>query len=200
MRKLNERKSVIAIIDFRAGNAGSVKKAFDFLKMNSKITGNTKEILNAERIVFPGVGSFGETMKELKKRKLDSAIKTAIGMQKPFLGICIGMQALFEESEESKGVKGMGILKGKVKKYRKGKIPQIGWNEVIPAKKGIMKGYAYFVNSYYCVPKENIVLAETDYNGFFASAVKKENITGVQFHPEKSGKYGLEFLRKWLEC
>jgi glutamine amidotransferase len=191
---------MIAVIDFGAGNAGSAKKAFDYLGEKTKITSNAKEILKAKRIVFPGVGSFGETMKELRKKKLDSAIKTAIGMQKPFLGICIGMQVLFEESEESKKVKGLGILKGKIMKFRKGKIPQIGWNEINPVKKGIKKGYAYFVNSFYAEPKEKIALAKTNYNGWFASAVKKENITAVQFHPEKSGKYGLNFLEEWLKC
>lgn len=193
---------MIAIIDYGNGNLNSIKNAFDFLKKESKITGNPKEILQAEKIVFPGVGSFGYMMKQLKEKKLEEPIKESIKNGKPFLGICLGLQALFEESEESPKIKGLSILKGKNIKFRKGKVPQIGWNSIIPKKKGIIKkGFAYFVNSYYAVPKnKEIVLAVTDYFGGFASAIQKENVIAVQFHPEKSGEFGLNFLKRWAEC
>lgn len=190
---------MIAIIDYGSGNINSVKKAFDYLGEDSIITSDSEEILNADKVVFPGVGSFGDVMKELEKRKLDVVIKKAVEMKKPFLGICVGLQVLFEESEESPSVKGLGIFKGKAVKFKQGKIPQIGWNEI--NSKSIGNGYVYFVNSYYVVPSDKgIVESTSDYYAKFTAAIKKDNILAVQFHPEKSGKFGLEILKKWLEC
>ena len=193
----------IVIIDYGAGNLTSVRNAFAFLKLDAVITDKPIEIENASAIVFPGVGNFGFMMKQLKKKKLDVAIKKAISNGKKFLGICLGMQALFEESEESPKIKGLAIFKGKVMKFTAGKVPQIGWNKILPVKKEkeiFRQEYAYFVNSYYVVPKDkSIIAAKTDYNGKFACAVKYKNITAVQFHPEKSGKQGIELLRRWLE-
>ena len=190
---------MIAIIDYGAGNANSVKNALDYLGESSIITSDEKEILKSDKAVFPGVGAFGDTMKELKKRKLDAAIKKFIGSKKPFLGICIGLQVLFEGSEESPGTKGLGIFRGKVVRFKKGKIPQIGWNKI--KSKTIGNGYAYFVNSYYAVPEDKKIIESTsDYYGKFAAAVKKDNIFAAQFHLEKSGKFGLDILRKWLDA
>lgn len=192
----------IAIIDFGAGNLNSVKNALKYLGGRSRITSKASEIRNAERIVLPGVGTFGYMMKNLQKKKLVAPIIEAISQSKPFLGICLGMQALFEESEESPGIKGLCVFKGKVVRFRKGKIPQIGWNLVTPLRRGIVgEGYAYFVNSYYPEPKDSsIIAAASYYTGEFAAAIESKNVLAVQFHPEKSGEYGLSILRKWLKC
>lgn len=195
---------MIAIINYGSGgNLQSVKKVFDYLKEKSKITFNKKEIYRAERVVLPGVGNFGEAIKNLERRNLLKTLKKSIESQKkPYLGICLGLQLLFEKSEESPNVEGLGIFEGKVKKFEKGKVPQIGWNEIIPTKEGniFKRGYAYFVNSYYVLPEDkSIIAAKTDYFGEFTSAIQKENILAVQFHPEKSGKFGIELLQRWLE-
>jgi len=193
---------MIAIIDYGSGNLTSVKNAFDYLQVESRIVSTPEEIDAADKIVLPGVGTFGFMMDNLRKKRLETPILNAIKGGKPFLGICLGFQVLFEESEESKGVKGLGIFKGKVIKFRKGKVPQIGWNKIIPAKKSIFReGYAYFVNSYYVKPREkNIIAAKSDYFGDFVSAIRYNKVIGVQFHPEKSGDFGLRVLRRWLKC
>ena len=190
---------MIAILDYGSGNVNSVKKAFDYLGEDSIITSDSKEILDADKVVLPGVGNFGSVMKELKKRKLDTTIKKVIEAKKPFLGICVGLQVLFAESEESPGIRGLGILKGKAVRFRQGKIPQIGWNKI--NSKSIGNGYVYFVDSYYAVPDdEDVIESTSDYYVKFAAAVKKNNVFATQFHPEKSGKFGLEILRKWLNA
>lgn len=190
---------MIAIIDYGAGNANSVKNGLGYLGYDSAITSNPEEIVEADKLIFPGVGAFGDAMKELKKRKLDIAIKKFIRSKKPFLGICIGLQVLFEKSEESPNVKGLEIFKGKVVKFTKGKIPQIGWNKI--SSKSIGDGYAYFVNSYYAVPEDKKIIESTsDYYVKFTAAVKKYNIFATQFHLEKSGKFGLDIVRKWLNA
>ncbi len=196
---------MISIIDFGAGNLKSVKNALDCLNSGSRITDRPDEIAKAERLILPGNGFFGFMMKELRKKKLINPIKEFISSRKPFLGICLGMQALFEESEESPGVKGLGIFRGKVVKFKKGKVPQIGWNKIAPMKKSdeniFSEGYVYFVNSYYAAPEDKSIIATTsDYYGSFTSAVSFRNVTAVQFHPEKSGDFGLKLLRKWLQC
>ncbi len=193
---------IIVIIDYGAGNLQSVKNALDSLGVQSRITQDPKEIESAERIILPGVGSFGYLMTQLREDGLERPIKEALKKGIPFLGICLGLQVLFEESEESPGVKGLCIFKGKVKCFKEGKIPQIGWNTVKPVKKGIFKeGDAYFVNSYYVTPEDKkIIAATTEYFQEFTSAVQKRNLIAVQFHPEKSGRFGINFLRRWLEC
>jgi imidazole glycerol phosphate synthase glutamine amidotransferase subunit len=193
---------MIAIIDYGTANVQSVKNALDYLEVDAIITPSPKIIKNADKIILPGVGSFGFMMEQLNEKELVEPIKSIIKQGKPFLGICLGLQALFEESEESPGVKGIAIFEGKVKKFTKGKVPQIGWNNIKPQKPGLFKEcYVYFVNSYYVVPEdESIVATKTDYYGKFVSAIKFENITATQFHPEKSGKAGIEILRRWLQC
>jgi len=193
---------MIAIVDYGTGNLKSVKNALDYFNVDSIITDKAQDILKADRMIFPGDGSFGYMMESLQKKNLTGIIKQSIAQGKPFLGICLGLQALFDESEESPGIKGLGVFKGKVVKFRKGKIPQIGWNEINPKKKGIFrKGYVYFVNSFYAVPEDDsIIAATTDYYGNFASAIKCDNVTAMQFHPEKSGDFGMELLRRWLQC
>jgi imidazole glycerol phosphate synthase glutamine amidotransferase subunit len=193
---------MIAIIDYGAGNLKSVKNALECLGVDSIITDKPEDILKADRLILPGDGSFGYMMENLKKKGLVNPIKNFIKSGKPFLGICLGLQGLFEESEESPKVKGLSIFKGKVVKFRKGKVPQIGWNKIIAKKKDIFKeDFMYFVNSYYVIPKDNsIIAAVTDYNGSFVSAIKSNNITAMQFHPEKSGEAGIELIKRWLKC
>ena len=193
---------MIAIVDYGAGNLKSVKNALDYLGIGSIITDKPKEIIGAERVILPGDGSFGYMMENLEKKGLVKPIKDFIKSNKNFLGICLGFQGLFEESEESPDVKGLSVFNGKVVKFRKGKVPQIGWNKIISKKKGIFKdGYMYFVNSYYVVPEDDSIIATvTDYNGNFVSAIQSNNITAMQFHPEKSGKAGIELLKRWLKC
>ena len=192
---------MIAIIDYGAGNLNSVKNAFDFLGEESVIVSTPEAIDNANRIVLPGVGSFGFMMESLEKKKLIEPIKRAIARGVPFFGICLGLQILFEESEESKGVRGFGIFKGKVIKFQNGKVPQIGWNRITSKNEFFEPGYAYFVNSYYVLPEDkNVITTTTDYFGEFASSIQYKNITAVQFHPEKSGEFGIEIFRRWLKC
>lgn len=189
------------IVDYEAGNLRSVANMLSYLDVPFEITSDGEKILNASRIIFPGQGHFAQAMNNLEKKGLVPVIHNACKNGIPFLGICIGLQILFEKSEEAPGVSGLGILEGEVKKFTKGKIPQIGWNKVVPVEnnKHFKEDYFYYVNSYYVVPKdENIIAAYTDYNGKFCAAVQKENITAVQFHPEKSSEAGLTFFKNWL--
>jgi imidazole glycerol phosphate synthase glutamine amidotransferase subunit len=205
---------VIAIIDYGAGNLSNVKNMLDYVGsgleegFESKITSSPEDVIAADAVVLPGVGAFGYLMDKLREKKLDKAIKKAISSGKPFLGVCLGLQALFEKSEESPGVKGLCILKGKVVKFKHGKVPHIGWNNVSVVRNltpttQIQKfepGFAYFVHSFYPVPKEKeIYLFETDYYDKFCSGIRKGNIVGVQFHPERSGKWGITFYKQWLQ-
>lgn len=196
---------MIAIIDFGAGNLSSIANAMNFLKAEHKITKDKKDILNADKVIFPGVGHFRDAMLHINKLELSEPIKEAIKNKKPFLGICLGMQLLFEESEESPGVKGLGVFEGKVKKFNVNlKIPQIGWNQIKIKDSSLFKGiknnsYVYFVHSYYAEPSDkSIITAKTDYGTEFASAVEKDNVFAVQFHPEKSGEIGLKILENFV--
>lgn len=198
---------MIAIIDYGAGNLQSVKKAFDFIGAESVITNDPKVILSADKILLPGVGSFGDAMDSMQKNGLVETVKECALSGKPFLGICLGLQLLFEESEESPGVKGLGIFKGKIKKFSSDmglKIPHIGWNSLeIKQKNTLFKdipenAYVYFVHSYYLhAEDENDIATVTNYGIDFHSAVGKNNIFATQFHPEKSGDVGLQILRNF---
>lgn len=198
---------MIAIIDYGAGNLQSVKKAFDFIGAESVITDNP-EIINAcDRILLPGVGSFGDAMDSMHKSGLVETVKQNALSGKPFLGICLGLQLLFEASEESPGVKGLGIFKGKIKKFSTDmglKIPHIGWNSLeIKQKDTLFKNvpensYVYFVHSYYLhAEDEEDVATVTNYGIDFHSAVGKNNVFATQFHPEKSGDVGLQILKNF---
>ena len=200
---------MIAIIDYGAGNLQSVKKAFDFIGAESVITDNPETINACDKILLPGVGSFGDAMDSMTKKGLVDTVKQNALSGKPFLGICLGLQLLFEESEESPGVKGLGIFKGKIKKFAPDmglKIPHIGWNSLeIKQKDTLFKGipensYVYFVHSYYLYAEdENEIATVTNYGIDFHSAVGKDNIFATQFHPEKSGDVGLQILRNFVE-
>ena len=189
------------IVDYDAGNLRSVANMLTFLNVPFVITSDKDEILAAKRIIFPGQGHFAQAMNNLDKKGLIPVIKECCQKDIPFLGVCIGLQILFEKSEEAPNIEGLGILKGEVKKFTSGKIPQIGWNKVFTTNNNsfIPEDYFYFVNSYYVVPKdENIISSYCDYNGKFCSSVEKGNIIAVQFHPEKSSEAGLKFFRNWL--
>ncbi len=198
---------MIAIIDYGAGNLQSVKKAFDFIGAESVITDNPETINACDRILLPGVGSFGDAMDSMAKSGLVETVKQNALSGKPFLGICLGLQLLFEESEESPGVKGLGIFKGKIKKFSSDmglKIPHIGWNSLeIKQKDTLFKNvpensYVYFVHSYYLhAEDENDIATVTNYGIDFHSAVGKNNIFATQFHPEKSGDVGLQILKNF---
>ncbi len=190
------------IVDYEAGNLRSVANMLTFLDVPFEITSDKKTILNANRIIFPGQGHFAQAMGNLGKKGLIPVIKECCASNIPFLGICIGLQILFESSEEAPNVSGLGIFKGTVKKFTKGKIPQIGWSRVYPSKTAEYlkdEDYFYYVNSYYAVPEdESIISAYSDYNGKYCAAIQSKNVTAVQFHPEKSSYAGLEFFKKWF--
>ncbi len=200
---------MIAIIDYDAGNLRSVQKALEFLGYEAVITSEESEILSAERVILPGVGAFGEAMEQLKNRGLDETIQKVVSSGKPFLGICLGLQLLFEESEESPDVKGLGILSGKIVKIPAGqglKIPHMGWNQLnIQKNKGFLKEigeqpFVYFVHSYYMEPSDQtLIAATTDYGVELPVAVEKGNVMAAQFHPEKSGTVGLQILKNFVE-
>ena len=202
---------MIAIIDYRAGNLTSVKLAFDTLKVEAEITSDPKRILAAERVVFPGVGAAGSAMRNLGELKLASVIRDVVARGTPFLGICLGTQIIFQQTEEDGGTQGLGLVPGAVKLFRPAsrfdKVPQMGWNSVKQARKcplfaGIDDNSEfYFVHSYYPAPSNPAyVLGETDYAGVrFASVVGKDNLVAPQFHPEKSGRVGLRLLENFVK-
>lgn len=194
---------MIVILDYGMGNLRSVEKAFLKLGFPAKVSQDISEIENAECLVVPGVGSFPQAMKNLKKSGFERLIVEHIKKRKPFLGICLGMQILFYESEEGEGAKGLSIFAGKVVKFPSGlKVPHMGWNtvKIISQDSSILKGipdnsFFYFVHSYYVVPEDKkIVLTLTEYGIEFPSIIAKDNIVACQFHPEKSQEYGLKFL------
>ena len=199
---------MVAIIDYGAGNLSSVKKALDYLGAESKITQDKDEILSASHVILPGVGSFGDAMSSMRERGLVEVVKEAAGT-KPFLGICLGLQLLFEGSEESPEVDGLGILKGRIVTIPRDmglKVPHIGWNSAqLKQTDGICKdipqnSYFYFVHSFYLKDAdEDAVAATTQYGVEIECAVQKGKLCATQFHPEKSSKIGLKLLQNFLD-
>jgi len=204
----------VAIIDYKLGNLHSVKSACEHVGISTIITDNKEEILNSSAAILPGVGAFKEGMNFLQKSKLDLTIKEFIDSKKPFLGICLGMHLLFENSEEFGNHLGLGIVKGKIVKFNfnpkainKFPIPQIGWNKIYSCNRpwantilGSNKNedYMYFVHSYYAIPEEDCILSKTNYGGIeYCSAIQYKNIFATQFHPEKSGKDGLNIYKNF---
>ncbi len=198
---------MIAIIDYDAGNVKSVEKALQALNQDVVITNDKATLLAADKVILPGVGAFGDAMEKLQAYGLVEVIRELVEMKKPFLGICLGLQLMFEESEESPGVKGLGLLKGKIVRFPQSelKVPQIGWNSLEFPKEsvlfnGIRSGeYVYFVHSYYLKAEEDIVAATTEYGVTVHAAVEKGNIFACQFHPEKSSGVGLNILKNFVE-
>ena len=200
---------MIAIIDYDAGNLMSVKKALDYLGQESVITRDKDVLLAADKVILPGVGAFSDAMDNLKKYGLVSVIHEIIGKGTPFFGICLGLQLLFEKSDEAPGVEGLCVLKGSINRIPDGeglKIPHMGWNslEIEPEAK-IFKGisnqaYVYFVHSYYLkATDEDVVAATTEYGVNIHASVEKDNVFACQFHPEKSGAVGLTILKNFAE-
>ena len=200
---------MIAIIDYDAGNIKSVEKALHFLGQKSVITRDTDVILGAEGVILPGVGAFGDAMGKLRAYGLDEVIRGYVDSGRPFLGICLGLQLLFESSEESPGVEGLRILKGRIVRIPAAqglKVPHIGWNDLhFPVRGRLFDGigsdapYVYFVHSYYLQAQEKAcVKATTEYGVTIHAAVEKDNIFACQFHPEKSSETGLQILRNFL--
>ena len=203
---------MITIIDYGMGNLRSVHKAFEKFCSNVIVSSSAKDIFKSDKIILPGVGAFKVAMDELRKRDLIEPIKSSIKKGKPFLGICLGLQLLFSESEEGGGkIKGLDIIKGKVKRFKKKsglKIPHMGWNKITAKGKEqraeILRGvkdrsYMYFVHSYYAAPKDKkVILCETDYGENFTSGVCKDNVYGFQFHPEKSQTVGLKIIENFV--
>lgn len=199
---------MVAIIDYDAGNLKSVEKAFTYLGEDARITRKREEILSADRIVLPGVGAFGDAMDKLRQYGLVEVIREAVAERIPLLGICLGLQLLFESSEESPGVEGLGLCRGKIVRIPETpglKIPHMGWNSLQydhPGRlfDGIPEGaYVYFVHSYYLQAQdEEIVKASTQYAAHIHASIEQDNLFACQFHPEKSGDVGLKILRNFL--
>jgi glutamine amidotransferase len=197
---------MIAIIDYGAGNLLSVKKAFDFLRVENKVISSGSEFDGFDRIVLPGVGAFGAAMERLEQSGFIKIIAPWLNADKPFLGICLGVQLLFESSLEAEGMKGFSVFQGKCLPFTEGKVPQIGWNQInikkmSPLLEGINDGsFFYFLHGYYVSPAdEDIVTATTNYGLIYPSVIAKGNVYAVQFHPEKSGELGLKLLKNWVD-
>ena len=199
---------MIAIIDYDAGNIKSVEKAFQALGEEIVITSDRETIINADGVVLPGVGAFGDAMEKLKEYQLIDTIHEVVSKEIPFLGICLGLQLMFESSEESPGVKGLGILKGKIVRIPEGegiKVPHIGWNNLTYPNSGrLFKGIAensfvYFVHSYYLQALDpSIVKAAAEYGVEIHASVEQGNVFACQFHPEKSSTVGMQILQNFI--
>jgi len=194
---------MIALIDYGAGNVRSIENAFKKLGVEVKLTQKPSGLKKADAIILPGVGNFGDAMKGIGRYR--KAIEAEVSAGKPFLGLCLGIQAVFDGSEEAPGVKGLGLLRGECRKFTAGlKVPHMGWNTIeavkdTPLLRGLDKKFFYFVHSYYPVPEDNsVVAASTEYGIKFPSVVVKDNVMATQFHPEKSGVNGLRLLENFI--
>lgn len=200
---------MIAVIDYDAGNIRSVEKALLAMGQDVCITGDAEKILSADRVILPGVGAFGDAMENIRRTRLDQVIRRVVGEGKPFLGICLGLQLLFERSEEAPGVEGLGILKGEILRIPEAeglKIPHMGWNSLHLENDGRLfrgieeQSYVYFVHSYYLkAADEKIVKASTEYCTHIHASVEQGNVFACQFHPEKSSEVGLHILKNFVE-
>ena len=197
---------MITVLDYDAGNIKSVEKALNFLGEEVKITRDREEILSADGVILPGVGSFGDCMDTMRSRGLEEAVQQALHSGKPFLGICLGEQQLFEGSEEAPGVKGLGYFKGQVKKIvTEYKIPHMGWNRITtvnpsPLLQDADGKYVYFVHSFHAVPEDpSIITSVCDYGTRITASVGQGSVQGFQFHPEKSSFAGLAMLKAFKE-
>lgn len=199
---------MIAVINYGLGNLHSVQKAINFVGGEAQVTDDPEIILSAKKVVLPGVGAFADGIMGLESRGLDATVKESVKRGIPLLGICLGMQLFFEESEEKGHHQGLGLLRGRVKAFNQPgiKVPQIGWNQLeisktTPLMADIQQGsYVYFNHGYYCIADDQSdILSVTDYGIQFTSSVQKDNVFGVQFHPEKSQKVGLKIIQNFVE-
>ena len=196
----------IVIIDYGMGNLHSVNKAMKYVGAEVEVTSEAAKIAKADKIILPGVGAFGDCMLNLEKYGLVPVIKETLASGKPFLGICLGLQLLFEGSEEAPGIQGLGFFKGQVEKIKTDlKVPHMGWNSLIlktpsPLLAKAADGYVYFVHSFHAVPEDKgIITAVCNYGTEVTAAVGRGNVQAVQFHPEKSSKVGLGILQSFKE-
>jgi imidazole glycerol phosphate synthase glutamine amidotransferase subunit len=196
---------MIAVLDYGAGNVGSVMKAISYLGHEAELADRPDQLARADKLILPGQGHFGAMMQSLAERRLLEPLRAFLDSGKPYLGICLGLQALYEASEEAPGVCGLGILSGSVTRFRGiFKVPHVGWSQLEIANTGcVLKGvrdgeFVYFCHSYYG-PVTAQAAATTDYGQRFAAVVEDRNVWAVQFHPEKSGETGLKVLRNFLE-
>jgi len=195
----------LAIIDYGVGNLRSVEKAFAAMDCEAIISGDESVLRKAERLVLPGVGAFGACMRALKQRGFDRLVKERVSKGTPLLGVCVGMQILFDESEEFGSTRGLGLLRGSVRRFSGDLVvPHVGWNRIQQTRshqlfEGVEEGsFCYFVHSFYCEPSDQrVVMGETEYGVRYASVVAEGNVCGVQFHPEKSQEVGLRMLRNF---
>lgn len=200
---------MIAIIDYDAGNIKSVEKAMQLLGQDVTITRDRETILRADKVILPGVGAFGDAMGKIRQYGLEEVIGEVVDQKTPFLGICLGLQLLFERSDETPGVEGLGILKGEILRIpdKEGlKIPHMGWNSLKFQNQGRLfanlpeEPYVYFVHSYYLrAADEGIVTATTEYSTHIHASVEKDNVFACQFHPEKSSDVGIQILKNFVE-
>ena len=200
---------MIEIIDYDAGNIKSVEKAMQLLGQDVTITRDRETILQADKVILPGVGAFGDAMGKIRQYGLEEVIGEVVDQKTPFLGICLGLQLLFERSDETPGVEGLGILKGEILRIpdKEGlKIPHMGWNSLKFQNQGRLfanlpeEPYVYFVHSYYLrAADEGIVTATTEYSTHIHASVEKDNVFACQFHPEKSSDVGIQILKNFVE-
>jgi len=192
---------MLAVLDYGGGNLKSIVNRLESFGVDYAVTDKAEDLSRADRIIFPGQGHFGQVMQALTFKGLAEPLITRIKQGVPFLGICVGLQVLFESSEEAPEVCGLGILKGKIIRFTQGKIPQIGWNKinVSAADTFLREDYFYFVNSYHTVCDDpSVVSATAEYHIPFTAAVEAGNIAATQFHPEKSGQAGHDALQRWI--
>jgi glutamine amidotransferase len=200
--------SNVAIIDYGVGNLRSVEKAFAATGCEAVVSHDEKVLRAAERLVLPGVGAFGACMKALSERGFDELVRERVAAGTPLLGVCVGMQLLFETSDEFGATPGLGLLRGRVRRFSDELVvPHVGWNQIAQTRTHPVfahvadQSYFYFVHSYYCEPvDENVIAGETEYGVTYASVVARDNICGVQFHPEKSQHAGLQLLHNFARC
>ncbi len=195
---------MITIIDYGMANLASVQKAFEAVGAEARISDRPEDLRGSSHVVLPGVGAFGDSMKNIRAAGMDEAIHEVVGQGIPFLGICVGLQVLFTIGEEKGTHQGLNVFRGRVPVFTEGLVPQIGWNQVhIRREDPLMAdipdhSYFYFVHSYYVLPEDpGIVIGETDYHIDYASVVGRDRVWGVQFHPEKSQEMGMRILRNF---
>ncbi len=193
----------VDLVDVGGGNIGSVRRCLEMLELDFSMADLENPPRGDKPVLLPGVGAFGPVMQHLKASSFDARVRDLVKAGTPYLGICVGMQILFDSSEEAEGVPGLGLIPGTVRKFQEGKVPQIGWNQ-IERKNGNEgfpeSGFVYFVNSYYPAPRDaDSILYSSNYHVEFCAAVKTGNITAFQFHPEKSSSFGKTLLRTWVQ-